>query len=129
MTHVKLLAQMENFERCVLERDVQLAETVLDADYALIPTNPTLQIVPRAMWLGMLPDYVVHSWAVEDKMLHVTGDRAASAQRIDMQATVLGVDRSGLFIVTDIWQCDEGDWHIWRRHSTALSPAPMPGGS
>ena len=129
MTEDRLIAQMANFDRCVQERDSQLAETVLHSDYALIPTNPTLQVVSRSVWLGMLPDYVVHSWRVEEHILDASGDCAASLQRVDMHATVLGVDRSGLFILTDIWRRHEDEWLVWRRHSTAMSAGTLPGES
>lgn len=61
--------------------------------------------------------------------LDVNGDCAASAQRINMQATVLGVDRSGLLILTNIWRRHEDERLIWRRHSTAMSAGTMPGRS
>lgn len=118
---------MAEFDRCVHERDALLAEAVLDPDYALIPTNPALQIVPRPAWLAMLPDYVVHSWEVDDARLDISGALAASVQRVHMRATVLGVDRSGLFIISDVWRRPGDEWFVWRRHSTAISAGEIPG--
>lgn len=51
--------------------------------------------MPRSRWLEVLPDYVVHSYRVEERVLDVDGDGAAVVQRVDMEVTVLGEDRSG----------------------------------
>lgn len=120
---------MANFEHCIKERDGQLAETVLDLDYALVLVQPSPTIVTRSQWLEMLPHYVVHSWEVQEQRIDVDGDCAAVLQRIDMQATVLGEGRNGLFVISDIWRLHTQAWRIWRRHSTPLSAGQMPGGS
>ncbi|MEO6942699.1 MAG: hypothetical protein ABI124_06710 [Terrimesophilobacter sp.] len=125
MTDGGLLAQMAAYERCVLDRDLQLADSVLHPDYALVTTNPTLMVMPRANWLALLPDYIVHSWNVGESLLDVSDGTAVSFQRIDMGATVLGTDRSGPFIITDVWLREE-DWRVWRRHSTAVTAGALP---
>ncbi|MEO7722374.1 MAG: nuclear transport factor 2 family protein [Pseudolysinimonas sp.] len=125
MTNDGLLAQMAAYEQCVLDRDRQLAESVLHPDYALVTTNPALMVTPRTSWLALLPDYIVHSWAVEEHLLDVRGGTAVAFQRIDMKATVLGTDRSGLFLISDVWLLED-DWRVWRRHSTAITAAALP---
>jgi len=37
---------------------------------------------------------------------------------------VLGNDRSGLFLLTDVWLLDD-DWRVWRRHSTAVTAGAL----
>ncbi len=120
MTDDRLHTQMAAYDRCVLDRDQQLAETVLHSDYALVTTNPAVLVVARANWLRMLPDYVVHSWKVSEHLLDIRDRTAVGFQRVDMVATVLGTDRSGPFLITDVW-LREDDWRVWRRHSTALT--------
>ncbi len=127
MTDDSLHAQMAAYERCVLDRNQQLAESVLHFDYALVATNPSLMVMPRASWLTVLPDYVVHSWTVEEHLLDVRDGTAVAFQRVEMGATVLGIDRSGLFLITDVWLLDD-DWRVWRRHSTAISAGALPAG-
>lgn len=129
MTDDRLLTQIANFERCIRERDGRLAEKVLDPDYALVLVNPSFAVVPRSSWLGMLPDYVVHSWEVQEQGLDVDGECAAMLQRVLMQATVLGHDRSGVFVISDVWRLRDDEWRVWRRHSTPLSAGRMPGSS
>jgi ketosteroid isomerase-like protein len=122
----ELLTQMENFQRVVRDRDHALAESVLDDDYMLMLVQPVPTAVPRAAWLGMLPDYVVHEYVVEEQTVDVDGDTAAVLSRVRMRADVLGEDRSGLFAITDVWRQRPGGWRVWRRHSTPATAGRLP---
>ena len=53
--------------------------------------------------------------------------RPAILYGIDMRATVLGQDRSGTFVITDIWRLGEPGWQVWRRHSSPLTAGDLPG--
>ena len=118
---------MTEFQRCIAERDVAAAAAVLDADYALVLVQPVAAVVPKDRWLATLPDYVVHSYDVQEQLIDVDGDVATVLHRAQMHATVGGVDRSGVFIVTDIWRRRDGQWRVWKRHSTPLTAGPVPG--
>lgn len=122
-----LTEAMAAFDRAVIERDVALAESVLDVDYQLLLVQPSSAAMPRERWLAVLPDYIVHDHAVEEQHVDVEGDTAAVLSRIRMQATVLGQDRSGVFVISDVWRCRRGEWRVWRRHSTPTAAGPMPG--
>lgn len=115
------------FQRCIEERDAIGAEQVLDADYALVFVHPVAAVVPRSAWLATLGDYHVHDYDVEESHTHVDGDVAAVFQRARMRATVLGQDRSGSFILSDVWRRRPEGWRVWRRHSTAVSASAYPG--
>lgn len=128
MTEDRLVAQMAAYQQCVLDRDQQLADSVLHPDYTLVTTSPRLMVTTRASWLKLLPDYVVHSWNVQEQIVDVANATAAAFQKIEMQATVLGTDRSGQFMISDVWLLDD-DWRVWRRHSTALTAGDLPDSS
>jgi ketosteroid isomerase-like protein len=83
--------------------------------------------VSKDRWLASLPDYIVHSYDVQEQLIDVDGDVAAVLCRAQMHATVGGVDRSGVFIVTDVWRRRDGKWRVWKRHSTPLTAGPVPG--
>lgn len=127
MTNAPLQERIEQFFRCVNERDAAAAEDVLDADFALVLVHPSPAVMPRARWLEVLPDYVVHEYSIQEQTLDIDGDCAAMLHRARMSATVLGEDRSGLFVITDVWRRRDGVWRLWRRHSTPLSAGDMPG--
>jgi ketosteroid isomerase-like protein len=117
---------MTEFQRCIAERDVEAAAVVLDADYALVLVQPVAAVIPRDRWLATLPDYIVHSYEVQEQLIDVDGDVAAVLHRAQMHSTVSGVDRSGVFIVTDIWRRRDGQWRVWKRHATPLTAGPVP---
>ena len=121
----ELHQSMANFERAVIDSDVVLAESILDPRYQLILVQPAPATMPRTRWLEVLPDYMVHEYDVESQQLDVDGDTAAVLSRIAMSATVLGEDRSGVFIVSDIWRQREDGWKVWRRHSTPLTAGSL----
>ena len=122
-----LAAQIDDFQRCIHSRDRTLAETVLDPDFALVLVHPAAAAMPRERWLEVLPDYVVHEYEVQERSVDIDGDTAAVLQRVRMQATVLGEDRSGPFVISDVWRKRDGTWKVWRRHSTPLEAGRMPG--
>lgn len=127
MTDPALTTQLANFERVVLRSDAELALTVLHPDYSLVLVVPVPAVMPRERWLHVLPDYHVAAYDVQDQHLDVLGDCATLLQRLTMTATVLGQDRSGTFVISDVWLRGPDGWRIWRRHSTPLAAGPMPG--
>jgi hypothetical protein len=122
----ELVSRSDRWDEVVATRDQDAALTVLDEDFALVLVHPTPARVPLVQWLATLPDYVVHSWEVQERQVDVSADVAAILQRVDMRATVLGQDRSGIFLVSDIWRRHDGEWWAWRRHSSPLTAGPMP---
>jgi ketosteroid isomerase-like protein len=127
MTPDDLTSALKNFDDAVQRRDAALADRVLDPDYALVLVHPAPAVMPRARWLEVLPDYVVHSYVVEGQRVDHDGDLAAVLSRVQMRATVLGEDRSGLFVISDFWRRREDGWRVWRRHSSPATAGAMPG--
>ena len=116
---------MRRFQDAIQERDRRAAEQVLHEDYALVLVYPVPAIFPRSRWLDVLNDYVVHSYTVEEQMVDQNDKVAAVLSRVRMEATVLGQDRSGPFILSDFWRCGENGWRIWRRHSSPLTAGTL----
>ena len=127
MTSHDLGSAMRSFDTAVHRRDRALADTVLDMDYALVLVHPAPATMPRARWLEVLEDYLVHSYDVEEQRVDESGDVAAVLSKVRMRATVLGDDRSGWFVISDLWRHGQDGWRIWRRHSTPLTAGEMPG--
>ena len=119
LTPDDLAVRSDDFDRVVLTRDRELAAEVLAEDYALVLVHPEPAVVPRSAWIEMLPDYVVHEWEVQEQKIEVRNDVGAVLQRIRMEATVLGQDRSGPFVVV-------GPVGAGRRRVAGLAPALHP---
>lgn len=122
-----LTTAVARFEQCIADRDRDAAEQILDEDYALVLVQPTPAVMPRQRWLEVLADYVVHEHVVQESVVDFDGDVATVLHRDQMSATVLGQDRSGIFVITDVWRLRSDGWRVWRRHSTPLSAGDMPG--
>ncbi len=121
----ELRARAAGWEASILRRDVEGVQQFLAADFAVVILQPTRAVVPRMQWLKTIADYRIHDYHVEDEIIDVAGDLGVILQRIRMKATVLGQERSGIFIHTDIWRRSD-QWRVWRRHSTPMSAGPYP---
>lgn len=121
-----LLERWRGWQRSIEERDLEAASGYLEDDYALELVVPQAAVVPRAEWLKTLPEYLVSSYAIHERIVDVEGDLGVILHRATMVATVFGADRSGTFVITDVWRRREGVWRVWRRHSTPLRGGPMP---
>jgi ketosteroid isomerase-like protein len=87
-----------------------------------------IQIVPRQAWLTMLKDYyVTESFTIDDIKVNVYDNTAVAMLMFTQKATVRGQDRSGQFVLTDIWHKGNKGWLIAERHSTRPGP-PVPAG-
>jgi ketosteroid isomerase-like protein len=125
MTEQDVLHRNDEWERAIQDRDPDAARRVLAEDYALVLVYPAPSTVHVGAWLAMLPDYVVHEWKVEERVVDVTGNLGVILQRVWMRATVNGADRTGLFVLSDVWRRLDGEWRVWRRHSTPLTAGEL----
>jgi ketosteroid isomerase-like protein len=122
-----VLARAAGWQALLEARDVENIRGFMHEDYALVLVVPSEATVPLDEWLRMLPDYVVHSWEIHQQIAHVNDDTAAVLTLGTQHATVRGGDRSGRFVITDVWLRGRADqWRIWRRHSTPDTAGAMP---
>jgi len=123
----ELLERAEAWQRAIEARDPAAAGEFLADDFALEIVEPARAVVPRAQWLALLPDYVISEYEILERVVDVDGDVGFILQRGRMVATVLGDDRSGIFVLSDLWRRQGGAWRVWRRHSTPFSAGELPG--
>ena len=127
----EILSRADAWQRAIEARDPVAAAEYLADDYALVVTNPEQAVMPREEWLRLLPDYDMRSYDIRHREVSVRAGVGVVVQRVAMTAVVAGADRSGTFILVDLWSEEEGGWRVWRRHSTPLSAgaAPRAGGT
>jgi ketosteroid isomerase-like protein len=116
----------DRWQFTIQARDPEGAARFLSDDYALVILQPQPAVVRRDEWLRMLPDYVVSGYSVEERIVEAGNDLCTVFQRVDQTALVKGVERSGMFILVDVWVREADDWRVWRRHSTPLSAGAAP---
>ncbi|MEO8710545.1 MAG: nuclear transport factor 2 family protein [Parafilimonas sp.] len=87
-----------------------------------------IRIVPKAVWLDNLKFYRTESFNIDDIKVHVYDGVAIVLMMFTQHATVRGQDRSGQFLITDIWVKQEKGWRVAERHSSRPEPgtAPLP---
>ena len=54
--HDELTRAIADLQRCIEQRDVAAAASVLDEEYSLLLVQPTRATVPRDRWLETLAD-------------------------------------------------------------------------
>jgi len=119
-TEDELLRRATQWDAAVRDRDESAAAELLAPDFALELVQPVRNVMTRQVWLEVLADYVVSEWEVEEQIVEVDGDVGAVLRRVRMEASVMGEDRGGVFVMSDLWRWIDGEWRVWRRHSTPL---------
>lgn len=124
----EIFARADAWQRALEARDPEAAAEYLAEDYALVVTHPDRVVMSRAEWLRLLPAYDVRAYEILHRSLELKAGIGVVVQRVSMSAVVAGTDRSGVFVLVDLWVEDDGRWRVWRRHSTPLSAGAIPRG-
>ena len=97
-------------------------ETFLATDYSLVIASAPGQRFERDSWIEIaVGPYVCTRFAYRDVQLREVGDGLVAMSAVaDFDATMNGVDRSGLFFVTDLWRREGEDWKVCARFSSPL---------
>jgi ketosteroid isomerase-like protein len=118
MYEQEVRAASTTWAEAIKRGDVAAADRILGAEYALMA--PGIGVMPRAAWLASLKDYVVDSYEFNDVRVHVYGETAVMRSRYKQTATLLGKDRSGEMLITDVWVKRDGRWQVVARHTSFL---------
>ena len=128
-----VVAEIENLEGqwndAILRRDVAAAASLQADEYKLIigAEGQPLQVIPRELWLSVLPRYVIQRHEVSDMHVSVWDDVAVATLAITQVAEPLnGRDISGNFLITDIWVGRDEKWLIAERHSSRQERVSVP---
>lgn len=101
-------------------KDVPALQGLMADGYALIIAveGMPLQVVPRNAWFERLNDYEIDEVGIDH--IHVRAhDTVAVAVMLWWQKSrLLGQDRSGRLVLTDIWVEQNGEWRLVERHSS-----------
>ena len=77
--------RIDEFQRCIEQRDAESATAVLDDDYALVLVHPAPAVMQRDRWLEVLPDYLVSDYELQERLIDVSEDCACVLQRVSMR--------------------------------------------
>jgi ketosteroid isomerase-like protein len=127
-SEAELRQREQEWNMAIQRHDAATAARFMSDSYALVVGIEAQKIiaVPRANWLETLDKlYRIESWKIDDVRTTVLGDTAVVVLLYTQKATIGGADRSGQFVLTDIWVKQAGQWRVTERVSSRPS-APMP---
>lgn len=105
--------------KAVKEGNAEVLNDLIDDEFTL---TSSLSTSPggKEDWIALTrAGYVVESCRFKDIKIRVYNANVAVANSIYSQtATVNGADRSGDFLLTDVWVKKNGKWLLVARHST-----------
>ncbi len=107
----------------VIRRDFPALERILGEEFVLIvPDRPTSQDrIERTQWLSLVNVITAQSYRHDDFLIRIYGDVMVATSRYEQQANYGGIERSGKFVLTDVWTKRDGRWQLVLRHSSSLA--------
>lgn len=100
-------------------KDSAKLEQLLAPDYRLVFSAPTIHIASRSEWLHVaLHDYDCYSFQYTNFDIRIYGSTAIVQSTYEQNAIMHGTDRSGKFLLTDVWVKNNKNWQVVHRHSS-----------
>jgi ketosteroid isomerase-like protein len=123
----QVLARLERqLIEAVRDRNLGWLERHLAEEFTLTTGRPGAEVRSRREWLDVTRDrYEIESFEFVDVEVRVYGHVAVVASRYRQKARLDDLDRSGTYLMTDVWLRRGGRWQLVTRHSTALSGASL----
>jgi ketosteroid isomerase-like protein len=122
--HADELARLENaLAQAVQERDMAFLEAHIGPEFTLTTGRPGAEVRSRSEWLQLTRDeYVVESFEFDDLIVQDYGDAAVVRSRYRQTGSMGGADRTGAYLMTDVWVRRDDRWQLVARHITPLAP-------
>ena len=119
----EVLRRSREWHDAIMRTDTAALSRMLLPEYSLT-VAPDLEnaYVPRDAWLRNTMGYQMRADRWEASDVRVLGDVVVVTSRVWQRATPGGRDRSGHFVLTDVWRRVDGEWLVASRTSTWLDP-------
>ncbi len=102
-----------------VREDRATLERILAPEYKLIVSSMPDRPVSREQWLALIGRYTAEAVNYDKMVVRLLGDTAVVSSLLNVEgAKVDGLDRSGTFFVTDVWQRRDGGWQVVSRYSS-----------
>lgn len=117
------LARLEaEFMEAVKRRDVAYLDRMLGENFVLTTGRTGAEVRCRQEWLEVTREsYRIESFEFEWLRVEVYGDAAVVRSRYRQKAKMGGVDRTGSYLMTDVWVRQQEGWLLVTRHISPLS--------
>lgn len=120
-TALEVLQRSRVWHDAIIRADTAALARMLLPEYSLT-VAPSIEVahVPKDAWLRNTINYQLRADRWEASDVRVLGDVAIVTSRLWQHATPGGRDRSGHFMLTDVWRRVDGEWLVASRWSTWL---------
>lgn len=117
----EILQRTRQWHDAILRADTAELRRVLLPEYSLtLPPFIEAAHVPLEPYLGNTVNYQLKEDRWEASDVRVLGDVVVVTSRFWQHATPGGRDRSGYFVLTDVWKRVSDEWRVAARWSTWL---------
>ena len=116
------IAQLQrDWAEAVQRRDMAALEQLLGEEFTLTTGRKGAEVRRRQEWLDVTREsYEVDQWAYEEMDVRVYGEAAVVRSRYRQTGRVGGADRTGVYLMTDVWVRRNGRWQAVTRHISPL---------
>lgn len=98
------------------DNDIAFLENILAPDFRLITSE--LWIMPREKWLANIPNYICEEFEFKEMEVREYGNTGIVQSFYFQKANFNGQDRSGDFLITDVWVKHTDGWKVGHRHTS-----------
>ena len=122
MTVEEEIAQLQrDWAGAVQRRDLEALDRLLGEEFTLATGRKGAEVRARREYLDVTHDsYEVDDWAYEEMVVRVYGDAAVVRSRYRQTGRMGGADRTGAYLMTDVWVRRDGRWQAVTRHLSPL---------
>lgn len=104
--------------------DATTLENILADDFVFTLSTDPARPYSRADWMRLaLGSYTCETFAYENMAVRLLDTYAVVCSHLVQQASIGDTDRSGRFLLTDIWRRDGETWKVISRYSSYPEPA------
>jgi len=121
VTREEALALERRFQAAVADRDLATLDELLGPEFMLTTGRAAAPVRARDEYLRITAaSYVIEGWEFEELDAVPLGDAAVVRARYRQRGSMDGADRTGVFLLTDVWAERDGLPQLVTRHSSAL---------
>jgi len=121
VTPAEAVALERRFQAAVADRDLAVLEGLLAPEFTLTTGRSAAPVLTRAEYLELTAgSYVIEGWEFEELDVVPLDDVALVRARYRQRGSMDGADRTGVFLLTDVWAERGGRPQLVARHSSAL---------
>ena len=98
------------------DNNIPFLEKILAPEFRLLTSE--LWIMPRDQWLANIPNYICEEFEFKLQEIREYGNMGVVQSNYSQKANFNGQDRSGDFLMTDIWVKQDEEWKVVHRHTS-----------